>query len=245
MNRYKTLMAKVELTDATKNRVMENVITSLGNDYVENDNIHVDSNIYKDTDTTLTSDTRKNCASSSTPPKNTHKFKMYRYLATAACLILIITSGIFYRHHQPNTTTPDTQNPDEFVLSGNSIQELNSLEDLSNAVGFDIKTPQYLPFTPSGTNYLSYFGDMAEINYSNTASTASFRMAVGDDDISGDYNEYDNVKIAKITGITVTLKGNTDGYSLAIWQSDGYTYALSLSEEVSENEWVKILESIQ
>lgn len=245
MNRYKNLMDKVELTDAMKNRIMENVITSLENDDTENDNIHVDSNISPATDITLTSDTRKNFASSSTPPKNTHKFKMYRYLATAACLILIVTAGIFYRQHQQNTTMSDTQNPDEFVLSGNSIQELNSLEDLSNAVGFDIKTPQYLPFTPSETNYLSYFGDMAEINYSNTSSTASFRMAVGDDDISGDYNEYGNVKITKVAGIAVTLKGNESGYSLAIWQSDGYTYALSLSEEVTENEWVKILESIQ
>ena len=81
---------------------------------------------------------------------------------------------------------------------------------------------------------------MAEINYSDDSNDATFRKAVGSDDISGDYNSYANVKICQNNGTSVTLKGTGEGYSLAIWQKDNYTYALSLSEEISEDEWKKI-----
>ena len=85
---------------------------------------------------------------------------------------------------------------------------------------------------------------MAEIVYSGEGQTATFRKSVGSEDNSGDYNAYANIKNIQIGSLTVTLKGNGDEYTLAIWSADGYAYSIGLSNGISELEWYDFISEV-
>ena len=46
-------------------------------------------------------------------------------------------------------------------------------------------------------------------------------------------------------GCTVTLKGETGSYTLAIWTDGNYSYSLSLSSGQPESVWQTIIEGVQ
>ena len=71
------------------------------------------------------------------------------------------------------------------------------------------------------------------------------RKARGSEDISGDYNEFDNVTETQVNGSAVTIKGNGDGFSLALWVSGDYSYSVSVSSGISENALKEIIEKIK
>lgn len=71
------------------------------------------------------------------------------------------------------------------------------------------------------------------------------RKARGSEDISGDYNEFDNVTETQVNGSAVTIKGNGDGFGLALWVSGDYSYSVSVSSGISENALKEIIEKIK
>ena len=86
---------------------------------------------------------------------------------------------------------------------------------------------------------------MAQVDYTGAGGeTASLRKAPGTDDVSGDYNEYSDVKTILVGGLSVTLKGEGGAYVFAVWSADGYSYSLSLSEGAGQDVWQKIMENI-
>ena len=67
----------------------------------------------------------------------------------------------------------------------------------------------------------------------------------GSEDISGDFNEYNTVTETEVNGNTVTIKGNGDEFSLALWVSGDYSYSVSVSSGISENALKEIIEKIK
>lgn len=41
---------------------------------------------------------------------------------------------------------------------------------------------------------------------------------------------------------TVTLKGNTDSFTLAVWTDGDYSYSLDISSGLSEDEWAEMIQ---
>ena len=76
------------------------------------------------------------------------------------------------------------------------------------------------------------------------AQSLCYRKGIGEDDISGDYNEYELDETVDTAGTQVTLKGSADGYALAVWNADGYAYAVSVTKEISKDEMLKLVEEI-
>ena len=128
---------------------------------------------------------------------------------------------------------------------GNGIEECSSIETLSGKVGFLVEELSGLPFTVDHTEYLSYWGDMAEIDYQGADETACYRKSKGEEDNSGDYNEYAEVQILEADGFSVTVKGENGTYRLAIWQRGGYSYSLSLEKGADAATFLKIAEENQ
>ena len=46
-------------------------------------------------------------------------------------------------------------------------------------------------------------------------------------------------------GTTVTLKGDAEQYTLAIWTDGSYSYSLSLSDGLSLSDWQTLMNAIQ
>lgn len=166
--------------------------------------------------------------------------RMRRFAALAACLAVLLVGAIAL----PQRTSDPVPEASETMIA-NGMVEVTSRDELSKAVGFPVKSAQSLPFFPQDIRYTSYWGEMAQIDYANGGSTACFRQSLGEADNSGDWNEYPALEKLTASGCAVTLKGETDSYTLAVWQDGTYSYSLNLSTGQPASVWREIIEGVQ
>ena len=166
--------------------------------------------------------------------------RLRRFAALAACLAILLVGAAAL----PKLISSPTPEESETTIA-NGMVEVASKEELSEAVGFPVKSAQSLPFFPQSIYYTSYWGEMAQIDYANGGSMACFRQSLGEEDNSGDWSEYPAQKSLTVNGCAVTLKGEADSYTLAIWQDGTYSYSLSLSAGQPASVWAELIEGVQ
>lgn len=173
-----------------------------------------------------------------------------KFAGIAACAAIAIGAGIFALTQQggnivasPGQTEEGTS---DYVQHVNPIAEFDTLSEAENAVGFDIEIPE--SYGDHSTRRFSVItGTILEIQYYDNREKRGMlvRKTKGGEDVSGDYNEYDNVSEIQTAAGAVTIKGNDGEYDLAVWNSDGYSYSVSVDSGISEEEMIKIVEKIQ
>ena len=147
-------------------------------------------------------------------------------LPIAACLVLAI--GVFTAVSLRRETVPE-KTPQVQVTNG--ICEAESREELSQMVGFKVKELPWLPFEIQTTAYVSYWNEMAEIEYRGKEQTCTLRQSPGKEDISGDYTDYEAVKSFRIGDAEITLKGHAENeYLSASWVWENQSFSLAFSE---------------
>ena len=166
--------------------------------------------------------------------------RLRRFAALAACLAVLLMGAMAL----PKFISSPVPEESETMIA-NGMVEVTSKEELSEAVGFPVKSAQSLPFFPQSIYYTSYWGEMAQIDYANGGSMACFRQSLGEEDNSGDWSEYPAQKSLTVNGCAVTLKGEADSYTLAIWQDGTYSYSLSLSAGQPASVWAELIEGVQ
>ena len=141
--------------------------------------------------------------------------------------------------------TEETKEP----LIGKTLEELRTLDRMANAAvnatltalgdaldeaeaaaGFDLAIPDAVDgCSEKQFRAMDADGDkMIEVIYaSGEDEIARIRKAPGAEDISGDYNAYAEQTELTSGDAAVTMKGADGLVQLAIWQADGYTYAVS------------------
>lgn len=125
----------------------------------------------------------------------------------------------------------------------NPITEYKTAEDAEKAISFKAKLPSKLPdgYKMSFISVIS--GETLNIFYSNGTNEICYRMAKGNEDISGDYNVYKTKNEVTVNGLNVTLRenGETSG---AVWTNDGYSFSLFCKKALTEKEMTDIISSI-
>jgi len=134
------------------------------------------------------------------------------------------------------------------TMIANPWLDSSTLSEAEKDAGFDITIPEsFLDSKPE--SFRSMTDDMLEIIYRDTASLEVFRVrksnAAGED-ISGDYNSYDNERTVSIDGTEVTLKGTGDNVYVATWTKNGYSYAIDIDSEqtIEDSEILKLINQI-
>ena len=179
-----------------------------------------------------------------------------RYAGIAACAALVFGAGIFAINQQRGSIvdtpvqsgagTNEAADTSELVQYVNPFAEYDTLEEAERAVGFDITVPDsYGDY--SELSYMVVGGEMLEVQYYDAGENRGMyiRKAPGSEDISGDFNQYDDIREIQVGGNTVTIKGSGGEFSLALWISGDYSYAASVSSGISENALKEIIEKIQ
>lgn len=153
-----------------------------------------------------------------------HRSKSYLKPVMAICIILTFFLGYklnmatLNRLSEPNTLTP------------NPMQRFDDIETASEAIGFMVTAPVL-------DNIDAIFvinGEIIQIKGQYEGQPITFRMGKGSEDISGDFNKYEQEKKLMMNGTEITAKGNNDLISLALWCSEEFTYSINaegLSEE--------------
>lgn len=124
----------------------------------------------------------------------------------------------------------------EEVQVANPFEDCVDLKEAADKVGFELKTGT----APETVQVMD--GKLIQAIYPDGMY---IRKAASREDISGDSTEYPNVKQVDLEGRDVTLKGPEDGYVLAIWQADGYSYSVHLQKPVEEEVLTGIVAGVQ
>lgn len=134
-----------------------------------------------------------------------------------------------------NTEDKNSNPADEPIANlPNPFTEYATLEEAAAAVGFSFTAPASLLNSDAVLYRVSAQDQLLEIVYTlQGTEVARIRMALGTEDISGDYNEYANVTTLEVNGLTITCKGNGDTIATAFWTDGTYAYALSASEAMT------------
>lgn len=174
-----------------------------------------------------------------TGQKKNYLYQTYKkYFPIAACLLICMAGTLFL----PDILIVDQQPP---VQVSPIIAEYASKNELSSAIGFEVKEINRLPFDVEQIQYISYEKEFAETVYTGSSNSLVFRMSKGDNDISGDYREYEEMKIISAGYDSITIKGNNSLYSLATWKDNAFSYSVQLNNGISETDLTDIIRSIK
>lgn len=158
-----------------------------------------------------------------------------RWASLAACLVVVVAVlvAVPLLREQPDTAPPVQVLP--------PFRQVDSLDALSEAVGFPVTEVSSLPFDPVSTTYTAYDEGLAEITYTGPdGQTATYRQSLGTADNSGDDTLYEDTQV--IPENNATLKGQGQSYTLALWTDGTYTYSLRLSSALSADAWQALLD---
>lgn len=159
---------------------------------------------------------------------------LLRGLSLAACLVLML--GVWAFSTQKETPPTD-------AVGSYGVLDWATVQALSQEVGFAVRAPQELPFETEDVIYSTLFGELAQIEYAGHGVTVTARMARGNDDISGDYNDYAESSVKKIASHDVLLRGDQDGVAVAAWTDGDFTYSLSAQPQISLEDMTRMIES--
>lgn len=105
---------------------------------------------------------------------------------------------------------------------------------------------EILPFPPQEVLYMAFDSGLAQVEYrGENGMTALLRKSQGMEENSGDFNRYPDVETLTMADADVTLKGADGRFTLALWQKDGFSYSLNLSQGQNIESWVEMLCSVK
>lgn len=162
------------------------------------------------------------------------KHRTMRQLFTmAACLAVVVCCWFAWKPKQ-------VQEPG--MMATAQIETVENIQALRKKTGLPLEDLTGIPFTVEQTEYVSYWDELAEIQYFGETNSLCYRKSQGTEDNSGDYNDYGQAETIEIAGNTVTLKGDNDLYSLAQWTDGSYAYSLSATVPISREVFTALIE---
>lgn len=148
---------------------------------------------------------------------------MKRIMIFGLCAILMLSLAAC---GTAASTKGTVQIPNPFV-------DCACLEDAARLAGFEMTVPETVcEYRQTGIQAIEK--NLIQVFYGEgEEESARIRKGVGTDDISGDYNIYEQEYTAAVGDLKVTMKGSDGQVSLAIWTNGGYTYSVSVKNPIS------------
>lgn len=138
-------------------------------------------------------------------------------------------------------TVEEAAEAEEAAVYG--CEELSSAKELAERTGVDIRELTDLPFAPTQTQYTAYSDALAEIRYLAGDKEIRLRKSAGTEDNSGDYTDYADVQTISLAGQSVTLKGEGESVSLALWSDGTWSCSISADPALSREEMTALVQS--
>ena len=116
---------------------------------------------------------------------------------------------------------------EENAQTVNPFIDCETMQDAASVSGFDMTVPDRVDGYSSRT-IQAVKDEMIQVSFLNEGKEIYIRKAVGSEDVSGDYNQYEEVNTATVGECEVAVKGNGGLISVATWTKRGYTYAIGM-----------------
>lgn len=126
----------------------------------------------------------------------------------------------------------------------NPIVEYETLAEAEKAVGFTMTAPEtFNRFADRTVQVIG--GKLLQLTYLNDhGQRLILRKAVGDEDISGDYNQYPQNSMMEWDNGGATFKGEDDMFSVAAWTADGFAFSMTTDEPMSEGDVLSLISRV-
>lgn len=108
---------------------------------------------------------------------------------------------------------------------------------------FKAVTPASLPEGYKFDSVSVMGSDFLQVFYKNEDKEILYRVAVGNEDISGDYDTYKKTESLKAGEYTVAVRRSEESSSV-IWTDGNFTYAIDANGSLSDKEITQIIASI-
>lgn len=156
----------------------------------------------------------------------------------AAVLLLILAFAL-----GPGLLRPAEDPGQEQVT--NPFVTYQSLEEAQEAAGFTLSVPE--SFEGAGRREIAVIdGRIIDVTYLDGEDNRvlTIRKGTGEEDISGDYNEYPQEDVTELEGLSVTVRGDGKRIFLALWQEGGYSYAVSFDKGGTQDQLKEIMKTV-
>lgn len=151
-----------------------------------------------------------------------------RFFVFAMCVVMVLSFAACGSQKTTDSNAGGNRPPSPFIPCDN-------MAEAAELAGFDMTVSN----PPDSIE--AWDGYMIQAFYGEDGEDMLIRKATGNDDISGDYNEYPQVE----TVDGVTLKGENEKFALAVWSKDGYTYSVSVGEMVSQSDMLALIAEVR
>lgn len=127
----------------------------------------------------------------------------------------------------------------------NPFIECNTLSEASNITGFDIEIPNIVLNDVKETNIRVMNKEMIEVVYSNDSEKICIRKAMGNEDISGNYNSFEESYEIPVNDLTVTFKGNGGKVNIATWINGEYAFSVDSMKGLTKEDMINMISNIK
>lgn len=166
-------------------------------------------------------------------------FRRREFTVIAAATLLLILAFTL----APGLLRPAEDPGQEQVT--NPFVTYQSLEEAQEAAGFTLSVPE--SFEGAGRREIAVIdGRIIDVTYLDGEDNRvlTIRKGTGEEDISGDYNEYPQEDVTELEGLSVTVRGDGERIFLALWQEKGYSYAVSFDDGGTQDQLKEIMKTV-
>lgn len=139
--------------------------------------------------------------------------------------------------------TDNDNNEEEIVGMPNPFVEYKTVDEAQKVLPFSAVVPSNVKgYELENVSVMS--NEMLQLIYKNGDKEITYRVEKGSDDISGDYNEYKDIKTVKVGDVEVKLRKSEETMS-TIWTNGDLTFSLYSNGNLTEKDITDIISSIK
>lgn len=176
-----------------------------------------------------------------------------RVIAGIICLLMMGLAAACGTASAEEAQTTGAEETEEIIGMPNPFEEVDTLKEAAEKAGFEISVPDAPSEYPDRIIRVIE-GEMIEVVYADNAKTTEdavyegfrIRKAAGTDDVSGDYNDYADEKTVTVGEYSVTLRGDGETWAVAVWTSNGYSYAVDAQDNpLTEEAMTELIDAVK
>ena len=139
--------------------------------------------------------------------------------------------------------TDNDNNEEEIVGMPNPFVEYKTVDEAQKVLPFSAVVPSNVKeYELEIVSVMS--NEMLQLIYKNGDKEITYRVEKGSNDISGDYNEYKDIKTVKVGDVEVKVRKSEETMS-TIWTNGGLTFSLYSNGNLTEKDITDIISSIK
>lgn len=139
--------------------------------------------------------------------------------------------------------TDNDNNEEEIVGMPNQFVEYKTVDEAQKVLPFSAVVPSNVKgYELKNVSVMS--NEMLQLIYKNGDKEITYRVEKGSDDISGDYNEYKDIKTVKVGDVEVKVRKSEETMS-TIWTNGDLTFSLYSNGNLTEKDITDIISSIK